>query len=122
MAALLGVIERIAGLAVVTTRGGGRLAHLLLAVLEVDGVHGGGRVAQALRDGRARVCSRRLGWQRAKELTGRCRTVCATPNGGSGGLLWSRCGWSSMSWLRQGWRLSGRAAAESLCGGSRTYK
>lgn len=42
MAALLRVIERVACLSVVATGGGGRLAHLLLTVLEVDGVHGGG--------------------------------------------------------------------------------
>lgn len=75
VAALLGVIERVAGLAIVTTRGSGRLAHLLLAVLEVDRVHGGGRVAQALRNGRVRVCpstegGQQLSWRRRRSADG----------------------------------------------------
>lgn len=48
VAALGRVVERVAGLSVVATRGCRCLAHLLLPMaLEVDLIHGGGRVAQS---------------------------------------------------------------------------
>lgn len=62
MAALSGIVQRISALPIISTRRSGRLAHLLLAVaLEVDLVHGGGCVAQRLRDGRVRVSSQGAG-------------------------------------------------------------
>ena len=54
MATVCGIVERVAGLSIVTPRCGRRLAHLLL-VVTLELIHGGG-VAQMLRDdGEARL-------------------------------------------------------------------
>jgi len=58
MTALLWIIQRIAGLPIVSTGRSGGGAHLLVVAGQVDLVHGGGMVAQMLRGRRVRVGSK----------------------------------------------------------------